>query len=690
MNSSLALKRVCAALVACAFIAPAVAQTVPETRADLPVTKVSLFSSGVGYFEHASRLSGSVVAVLPFDVEAVNDALKSLVVTDPAGGSVSVSYPSEETLERTLKSLKVDLSGNPGISDLLAALRGAEIRVSAAGEISGRIVGVETREGTGNRGQEAFLSILTASGIRVVALSEISSFAFADRALTADLARALDLILSSRDLQTRNLEVHLPGKGERQVLLGYVVPAPVWKASYRLDLSGEVPRLQGWAIVDNAGNIDWNGVSLTLVTGRPVSFIQNLYGPLRLERPVLPLSIAGVAQAETYESGYGNLKMAEEASPAPAPSMQRAERPAAMSSKSLAYDESYDSYGEREYALAGSAFGTTGAAETTVAKAAGDQFAFTLKKPVTLARQQSAMIPLVEAGVKADKVSVFSGDKTGDGASTHPMLCAWVTNTSGMKLPAGPITVFDGGSYAGDALVEFFPENDRRLIAFGEDLAVSGFAASSSERIVTGVTVSRGVMTVSRRTTWTRTYTFHNADSKGRRLVVEHPVREGTELAQPKAFEEKTAGAYRLSLDLAANGDATLAVKEESPARETVILSQLGRDAIVYYSSSKDMPAKVRDALARAVELKKAADDADSALSDLQNKRENLVSEQDRIRQNVEAAGNTSSQGKEYLKRLAAADAEIDALDVKIDASSSAAKDRQNAYEAYLSGLSLE
>jgi len=656
----------------------AVAQpAVAQTAQDMPVTRIALFSSGVGYFEHRGKITGDGILALPFKTTEVDDALKSLVIWDLGGGragSPSVSYPSLETLDTSLKSFNVDLSGNPGVATLLGRLRGAEISAETPESVTGRIVAIEQRPDPENGSQRPWVVLATAQGIRAIRVDGITAFRFTDPRIAADFDKALALILGARDADRRTLEVLLPGTGTRDSAVGYVIAAPVWKVSYRLDLQGDKPWFQGWAIVDNPGDQDWKNVSLSLVSGRPVSFIQNLYAPLWLGRTVMPLSIAGTAQARTYESGYYDEDLAyPEAEAAPMEAM----RSVPMAAPSMRKESASG---------AGAPSLASSSVQTTVARAAGDQFEFTVQKPVTLERRHSAMIPLVAGALTADKVSVF----TPGSGSDHPMLGVRITNSTGMKLPAGPITVFDGGVYAGDALIEFLPEKDKRMIVYGEDLSVSGdFSVSSSTETV-GVTIVKGVILFSRRVTYSRTYTFRNASSTTRKLIVEHPMRSGAELVAPAAFEEKTDSLYRFLVPVAAAGQAKLEVKERSPTQDRVVLSSLGADAFAAWSSSGELPASFREALKKAIELRKKSEDAKRALAELQARSTEIANDQSRIRSNISTVGRDSTQGQQYLKRLMDSEAELDTLAKKIEDAKKAAADAQSTYESYLGNLSME
>lgn len=648
----------------------------------LPLRKITLFSSGVAFFEHAGVIQDSAVLTFPFRLEAVNDALKSLSIRDSGPAAApSVRYPSGETLRKTLRSLAVDLSGNPDLAAILLRLRGEEIEVTGPVLLSGRILGVEYRPGGGEGAPpEPWLSLLGQDGIRLINLKELGLFRFKNPGVNADLVRALDLIMASRNADSRELEIHFSGTGSRNAAVSYVIPSPVWKTSYRLDLSAPEGKalLQGWAVVDNDGDTDWRDVELSLVAGRPVSFIQNLYPPYYLDRPVLPLSIAGIARAETWDSGYGpwddSVMVTEARKAAPAPAFRD------MSSLNGLMETA-----ETAWEASGVPAGALAAASDSGA-AAGSAFEFTVAQPVSLDRQQSAMLPLVASPVTVRKILILAGDRA-PGKSVHPALGLEVSNDSGMRLPAGPVTVYDGGTYAGDALIEFLPEGEKRLISYGEDLSVTGTAAVSGARLVGAVTAEGGVMTISRRQIHERKYTVKNASSETRDLIIEHPVTRGASLAEPEKPLEQTAGAYRFAGTVKAGEEFVLTVREETPLSEQVGLLQMRPETLLAYSTSQEIPQNVRTVLRRAVELKKAADADQAGADETGRRRDGRIGEQERIRANLEAAGNGTAQGQEYLRRLAALDAEIDRLAEEFEAAREKARESRKAWEDYLSSI---
>jgi hypothetical protein len=258
----------------------------------LPISQVVLFNSGVGYFQREGQVEGDAHVDLSFPAGDINDLLKSLIVQDASGGKVGeVSYDSFDPVDRTLRSFALDLTGNPSVAQILNQARGEKIEIvrqqhgSEPLTLSGIIVGMEPRP-QANNGQQ--LNLLTADGLRGIALAHIQKVRFLNPTLDGEFRRALDVLARTRDVQKKSVRVHFTGKGKRTVRVGYVVERPIWKTSYRLSVGQNgKPHLQGWALVENTSDDDWSNVRMVLVTGRPISFRMNLYQPLYVPRPLV-------------------------------------------------------------------------------------------------------------------------------------------------------------------------------------------------------------------------------------------------------------------------------------------------------------------------------------------------------------------------------------------------------------------
>jgi hypothetical protein len=644
----------------------------------IPLRKITIYSSGVSFFEHAQTLRGPAVVKLPFRIAAVNDALKSLLLNDPASAAPRISYPSERSLGETLGSLGIDLSGNPGMAEILGNLRGEEVEVLAPDPLRGRIIAVDYRGAQGGGPGEVRLSLFGPQGLRSFNLAEIGAIRFTNAGVNTDLGRALDLIMGSRNSESREITVSLPGTGSRPVSISYVIPSPVWKVSYRLDLgqgaagsAAEGVRFQGWAIVDNDSDEDWRDVELSLAAGRPVSFTQDLYPPYYLDRPTLPLAIAGSAAPVTWDSA-----------------MVRANKLRAgtyeADEESFAAEPMAERIGSAAMAPAPSPPPVTGVDMA-------DQFSFTLNTPVNLARRTSAMFPLADGEINARKFLIFSGARTG--RAIHHSVGAELNNTTGLRLPAGTVTVYDGGSYAGDAVLEFLNREEKRFISWGEDLSVTGVSNTAVVRTVTAVNLAGAVMTINRRQGYERNYRFKNAGDEAKTIVIEHPIMQGADLAEPKTCDEATAAAYRFIRELpggtGGTGEMEFTVREEIPLSEQIALTSLRPESLVSYSTSREIPPNIRASLAKAVELRRSVDEAEKLRAETEGRKNARAAEQDRIRRNLAAAGNGTQQGQEYLRRLTSLDDEIDRLTGDLERRQAEVRDTQAAYESYLRGLSF-
>ena len=650
---------------------------------DLPLKKVTLYSSGVACYEHEGRLFGSGNAEFLFTAAQINDVLKSLVVTDPAAKTVSVEYQSEDTLRKTLESLKVNPSAAPTLYDLLKSQKGAELEVFAPHKITGKIISADKNLSREN-GDGFSLSLAANDGIHVIPFSEIQTFKFTDEKRNEDLNTALDLMLDASAKNRTKLGIRIGAQGGRNVKISYVMEAPVWKASYRLDMGKNKALFQAWAIVDNSTDSDWNDVKLTLTTGRPVGFRQNLYAPYYTYRPELPLAIAQSARAETFASGTETAQY------------ERAAAPQALANRKMMLKEASSVYGDYD-GDAEEAAGIEGevpsyfAGPNPAGSTAGQMFAFTSAEPVKLGRQKSMMMPLTLSTLPAEKVSVFSSfSSIPYGVSVHPKFCIRIENTSGLKLPAGPVTVFDGGEYAGDALLEFLGENEKRLIAYGDDIEVSGTKSESALRNIESVKIAGGILSVSYRQIQTSTYSVKNTDKKERTVIIEHAKKAGFDLATKAALEETTASKYRFKLKAAGASTAELKVEESRTYGETRKILDMSSESFVAYTTNAEMPEKVKKAFEAIIKEREKVFAAQKVLADLQNRQAELGREQERVRKNLEALGTESAEGKDFLAKLLKLENELDASKIKLAAAADKANKAQEDFIRFVRDIKTE
>ena len=279
------------------------------TAAKLPVRRVILYKTGVGYFEHLGHVRGNESVRIDFTSGQLNDVLQSLTALDLNGGRISgVNYNSEAPLSERLGTLRLPLEEKTDLSKFYGALRGARLQVrSGTTNVTGRLLSVErkTRVSGGTTLEVDLATIVSDSGeVRSVELTPAVTVQLAEPDLTHEVGQYLHLLASVRQQDLRRMTLATEGTGDRQLYVSYISEVPIWKTTYRIVLPrkpGEEPLLQGWAIVDNTVGEDWNNVELSLVAGAPQSFIQQLSQPLYGRRPVVPLTLGAQITPQTHE-----------------------------------------------------------------------------------------------------------------------------------------------------------------------------------------------------------------------------------------------------------------------------------------------------------------------------------------------------------------------------------------------------
>lgn len=655
------------ALAAAFLAAPVSAQAPPgEASSPLPVKQVTLFTSGVAYIERGGAVTGDATVPLSFRTAQINDILKSLTLIDADGKVQPVVYGARDPIGRTLQAFAVDVTQPQSRSELLNRLRGAVVSVTTArGLLSGQIVGVETRNVTGPTGTTTVdtLNLLSADGLQSVRLDDVSAVKLRDARLDRELRAALTTLASGADDQRRPVTLRFSGRGRRDVRVGYIAEAPLWRISYRL-LLGPKPYLQGWAMVENTTDEDWNGIHLGLVSGRPISFIQDLYQPLYLPRPVVQPDVAASPTPQTHgdDMQAGNL-LADVPAPAmAAPQSGAGGFPGAATNEQKRVPVT-GSVNLLSKSNATNSLSVDAAARSVTAQAqgasAGELFAYNVTTPVTLPRQQAAMIPVIAQDITADKVSLYNADTD----PRYPLNAVRLKNTTGLHLKGGPITLFDGDTYAGDALVEDVPPGDTRLISYAVDQSITCERQDTTQNETrTTLIIHEGVLAVTVRERSETNYHFKSKSAEAKTVLVEHPFDAQSALVAPAKAAERTPALYRFAVAVPAGGVASLKVVTEKPVASTVGLFDGDLGQIAVYADESDIPAATRTALARIVAQRRHLQNLSNQAAAADARVAEIGREQDRIRKNMAALDHASLLYKRYVAELDAQETQIAAL----------------------------
>jgi hypothetical protein len=643
-------------------VAPAAADTSGADR--LPIRRVVLYKNGVGFFEHLGRVRGTQVVSIDFTSGQLNDVLKSLTTVDLGNGKVTgVSFNTDDPANRKLGALSLPLDEDATALAFLGAIRGARVEVQSGGvAVTGRVLAVEQRTfGEGDRtSQTREVSVVTDAGeLRTFEVSPRLAVRVLDGDLRGDIRRYLDIVASTRQKDLRRMSIATSGTGDRQLYVSYISEVPIWKSTYRLVLparAGDKPLLQGWAIVDNTIGEDWAGVELSLVAGSPQSFIQELSQPLYARRPVVPLPSSAQLSPQTHEAtliaeasapsdGMPRAKMAMAGGVAGAmPPPPPAPNPAVMLRAEAAYD-----------AIAATEAAATG-------RELGDLFEYRLKEPVTIRKNQSALVPIINAQVEAERVSVWNA-RTGQ----RPRAAVWLTNATPYTLDGGAFSVLEDATFTGEGLMDPVKPGEKRLLSYAADLAVLVDArqdAADPER-VTSLRIARGVLIMQREFREKKTYTARNEDGKARTLIVEHPNRPGWKLVGSAQPAETAPGAYRFRLPIGPKTSASLTVEETRVLDTTYQVSNLTSDQITMIaqqrSLSKELEVMLRAVVAKKTEVAAVA----SEIAARSRETDQIFRDQERLRENLKALKGSAEEKSlvsRYTRQLDEQETRLEAI----------------------------
>jgi hypothetical protein len=684
---------------------PPTAPAATATSGQLPVAQAILYSSGVGYFQREGNVEGNQRIDLSFPVEDVNDLLKSMVLQDYNNGHISaVSYDSQAPVEKTLQSFAINLTANPGYGAILNQARGEKIEVTLQqgnaaqpGNVTGSVIGVEKQRqqvGKDSVVEVEMLNLWCAEGMRAVKLNDVLRVRFLNPVLEGELKRALETVALSHDTAKKSVSIMFSGDGKREVSVAYVVENPIWKTSYRLVLPNKKdakPSLQGWAVVENATEEDWKDVRMALVSGRPISFRMDLYQPLYVPRPLVEPELFASLRPPTYNGAIERqLAPGPDAAALPAPKSPSSLLGGTLNSGSTFGRGGFDprpSADDKQAWKDQPIDLTKGVQSAAATGALGDFFQYTIQHPVSLPRQKAAMLPIVQKEVEADRVSIYNERVQ----AKHPLLGLKFRNTTGMHLMQGPVTVFEGSSYAGDTRFLDIQPKDERLVSYAIDLGTEVEPKLNNDGgPITKIMARQGVIYQTNRARESKNYKVVNRSEHDRVVLIEHPYRPEFELVSKTKYAERARDVYRFEVKVPAGKDASLDVIEERDAVSTVQINNADDNTIRFFLSQKITSEKVKQALEHAQQLKAKRSITERDLAQSRAELQEITTDQARIRQNLPVLPQTSDAFKTYVKKLADQEPDVERLQKSIKELTQRATREQQEIDNYLNTLNVE
>ena len=518
-----------------------------------------------------------------------------------------------------------------------------------------------------------------------------------------------------------------------------MVENPLWKATYRLKFDkDDKPTLQSWAIVENTTDEDWKNVKMALVAGRPISFQMDLYQPLYVPRPTVEPELFASLRPPTFNGAMissGNNMNLNQAQQQMANQLQQNSinfdnnnrmqygnfyaqngafangtantyqfNPALNPANSmltirdnnrLSYNELQNRRNEQQKVNKDQALklGSTIAAidprelaNLLEEQESEDSYQYLIEQKVTVPRQKSAMLPLINEDVKGTRLSIFN-EKV---QSKHPMLGLRFKNTTGQPLMQGPVMVHEGGRYAGDARIMDMQPNEERLLAYAVDLGteVLGVQSQKPERIVSAKVV-RGVLHSTCTLQKTKTYHVKNRSKQDRIVVVEHPFTPDWKLTSEEKPGEISREVYRFEVKVPSGKLVKLDVTEEKSQTVTGLLNTLDDTTLKLYIHSQVTNDKMREALKKVIETRQSIAGDQTEIKSLDERLKAIVVDQVRLRENIARVPQQSEVYKRYLAKFDTQETQIEKLQGDLEKKREELRAKQKEFEDQVLTLSF-
>jgi hypothetical protein len=631
--------------------------------------------------------------------------LQSLVVytpgrTDPIHG---VAFGSSMTrgMARAMAGLPTDSEAPITYRDLLTSLKGAHVELKTrAGAYVGRLIDVEAPKDTSSSTAPAMppdppsIVVLTDSAeLVVIKMDEVKNVRPTDPAYAARLDAALDA-LALRSAQTRKM-LDVLGASQGAVTLGYIAETPVWRTTYRLVLDDRRAELQGWALVHNDTDEDWNNVKVELVNGRPDSFLYPLAAPRYVRRTLVhpddPLSTVPQLLDRTADAEWGEF--ADDTFGSGGLGLSGEGEGGGGTGEGIGVS-SFGGIGHGRDGASGSAesgllsVGDLAKVPQATGVEAGALFVYTLSERLALPAHASALAPFLQQPVDVEAIAWV--DQPGQPARAAVRF----VNSTAQTLPAGTISFFADGGFAGESGLDRLKPGDRRFVRFGADLDVtvqtlpekSKPTVDATERLTFG----GGALVVHFRRTTDTNYLYENRGSRARAVYLTLPLGTNATVTGADATDYDTATSTPIAIvRIGPKARALREIVTVEGLASTVALDAITAEWLAKVAASPQLAAGDRAVATEALARQRELEESTRAQASAEGELSVIEKELERLRDDAKAVGGERDVAapSELVKRLLAAEDRHAAARKRLDDLAAQQKTRKEGVRAALAEL---
>ena len=600
------------------------------------VNEVTLYKMGVGWL--SSRVTCEEKDVLfPVLVRNQDDFLKTFHV-DIEGEAMlsSIAFDTDSS-----KSIEIDQKGN-ALASILNLLSGSKVKIGA---LEGKLIGYQYVESENGKDNMIVLLMTEDLAIHPIPAETIEYILPAEEYFIKNLSDQIDLLSKSKKENVKNIKISFTEEGKKVVNVSYLTELPAWLSTYRIYAIDEKNVMfELWSLVTNNSQQDWIDAKVHLITGLPISFRYDVSSPWLIDRPYVERPRQTGISVMTPETSY---ELREEMAP-PAPTAAPG-RGLARMKKSMAKEAMVGGAADLDdlYEYEPAAEVSADIVDTT------ESVSFSLKQLVTIKKGESAFLLLHSKQLPKETINIYNKNQH----VSHPFKAIVVENLTGYGWEAGPVTIYEKGNYAGEAMLDKVPKEEKQIIPYlvEQDISIKQIEDSTTKKI--GISLSDHYYVEAYLNETFYKLEIDNKSDEEKTMICEVPKLYGYKIDKKKYKIEtkETANYFRSKIVIEAKTTKKVTIPTMRKTSESVSISSVSDEYLDELLKLETITDKQAQILKKIKQMRKDKNQINEQINSEQSNLTRIDQEYQRITQSINVLTSEGDEAKvraKYVERM--------------------------------------